>query len=553
MADPKDIKISSEENDFIKQALAELMRQQGVKTVNELRLTSNSIKALGKEIADGTFKANKSIISDVKTALKESVRENKRLQQEQLTKNQSFLSKIGFKEPTADDLTSQYRASRMISGFESIMSGNFSSGLRSILSTVPKIANFMGGSYYAALRLATTGLIKFDENLTKLNRTVINSTGGAYSPFLNATYAEKFGYMSQARELLRPYQRQGETEEILSSIGGNLAPRLSQNKEYSLQTVASIGAVRTLMEGAGIDKSTADQLFYKIIKTQGINSSQTANQLNSLIKFATSTDKDRKGIYGPAELIQKQSELYDRVKKFGVGMDSTARIVDKFSRAIEKGTISMEDFASYNKGMYEGDTGKLAGIGQQLIEHGQAMGLSIPKELLESSGNPLAIAWNMRKLGETGNKDMLKLMSSWMGMQTGNISGGNEAAAKEALYSLIGPNLGFGKLSQPQVEGIIKGNFKNLQDAYVLPSAGGPLTGFSELTYKANELTDKNNTELSKLSTALGELKDEMIRTFAGSKAIPVVIEGINYSSNQSKQGIKFDVSVVASNMTSLN
>ena len=551
MADPKDIKISSEENDFIKQALAELMKQQGVKTVNELRLTPNSIKALGKEIADGTFKANKSIVSDVKTALKESIRENKRLQQEQLTKNQSFLSKIGFKKPTDDDLAAQYRASRMISGFESIMSGNFSSGFRSILSTIPEIANFMGGPYYAALRLATTGLLKFDEHLTKLNRTVINSTGGAYSPFLNAVYAEKFGYTSQARELLRPYQRQGETEEILSSIGGNLASRLSQNKEYSLQTVASIGAVRTLMEGVGIDKSTADQLLFKIMKTQNLNSPQAANQLNDLIKFASSSD--RKGIYSPNELIQKQSELYDRLKKFNIGMDSTARIVDKFSRAIEKGTISMDDFASYNKGMYEGDTSKLAGVGQQLIEYGQSAGFSIPKELLQSSGNPLAVAWNMRKLGESGNKDMLKLMSSWMGSQTGNIANGNEAAAKEALYSLIGPNLGFGKLSQPQVEGIIKGNFKNLQDAYALPSAGGPLSGFSDLTEKANELTDKNNTELSKLSTALGELKDEMLRTFAGSKAIPVVIEGINYANNQSKQGIKFDISMVSSTMTSMD
>ena len=476
------------------------------------RETVKSVARMGSEFTKMAIASQKYTDNLTKQAL------------QQQNVKRTFAERIGYVEkPGQDLLASQYRARQMAGGIESIIGGNFASGTRQILSTFPKVANFMGGPYYLALAAATRGLLKLDEGLAKLNKTVINSTGGAYSPFLNESFAKKFQYTATARQLLRPYKRQGEYEEILSAIGGNLTPRLFQNKEFALQTVASMGAVRTLMEGVGIDKSTADQLLFKIMKTQNLNSPQAANQLNNLIKFASSSD--RKGIYSPNELIQKQSELYDRLKKFNIGMDSTARIVDKFSRAIEKGTISMDDFASYNKGMYEGDTGKLAGIGQQLIEYGQTMGLSIPKELLESSGNPLAVAWNMRKLGEIGNKDMLKLISSWMGMQTGNISGGNEAAAKEVLYSLIGPNLGFGKLSQTQVEGIVKGNFKNLQDAYVLPSVGGPLTGFSELTDKANQLIDKNTTEISSLTTAIGALKDELIMLINGDKPLTVKIE----------------------------
>lgn len=448
----------------------------------------------------------------------------KRLEEQGVISKPSFWEKIGFKEPSKDDLATQYRARQMAGGIESIMEGRFVSGLRQIGSTIPQIANFMGGPLYLALSLTVKGLIAFDKHLAQLNKTVVSTTGGIYSDYLNKSYSDRLSYSKTIEDLARQYHRQGEKDEMMRAIQSNFAPVTAYDIQRGGSIAAAAFANRTAFEGIGIEKTFADQLLFKLMRQQGLTAGGASGQLNNLLRFASS--KERGGIYSDQELIKKTDEAYNLMKMFGISMEWASRYVNKFSKEIELGTVAMSDFASYNRGIREGDTGKLAGIGQLLVEHGQAMGLNIPKEMLESSGNSLAMAWNLRKLAESGNKDLLKLLSSWIGTQTGNIAGSNEAAAMETLYSLVGPQLGFGKISQPQVEKIVKGGFKNLEGVYAVSGTTQPIEDFNNYKNLIDHYINKTTSETTKLTTAIGMVVSDLHKLFAGNKRIPVYIDG---------------------------
>ena len=507
--------------------------------LNEFKKGTIDLKKAIYELTNVTkndILGTKQRINDLKS-LNEAIKQNTTIQKQALEESKKSNISTKLPEPEERSFEQIYRARQIAGGMETIAGGNFASGIRQIASAFPQIAKFMTGPYYIALSMATKGLIAFDRQLTQMNKSIMSTTGGIYSDYLNKSYAEKLSYSKTIEDMARNYHRQGEKAELMQALQSNFAPSIAYNAQSGLPIIAATLANRTAFEGIGIDKNYSDQLLFKLIRQQGLTPGSASGQLNNLLKFAS--DKKRGGIYSDQELIKKSDEVYNLTKMFGTSMDWASRYVNKFSREIELGTIAMSDFASYNKGMREGDTGKLAGIGQQLIEHGQAMGLSIPKELLEASGNPLAVAWTMRKLGETGNKDMLKLMSSWMGMHTGNISGGNEAAAKEALYSLIGPNLGFGKLSQPQVEGIVKGNFKNLEGAYAVSGYSKDIENFNNYQNLIKNYLDKNTEETVKLSTAVGQVFSDLHQLFSGNKRIPVYIDGQQINSQMTGADVK--------------
>ena len=511
----------------------------GVST-KDLKISPNVVREMAKEIADGTYKAmqksSKILSSDIGKAVANATKD-------QIRQNNSLIGKLNNmnwwlgQDKSGSGLQAIRTAEKISESFELATKGNILGGLKQLGSAIPAVAKLMGGPLSIAIQGLVTSLIAIDKHLTKLNREVLSTTGGLYSSYLNKTYTEKLSYSKTIEDLARNYHRQGEKEELMQAIQKNFAPSIAYSAKTGLPIIAASLANRTAFESIGIDKNYSDQLLFKLIRQRGMSAGAAAGSLNNLLKFATS--EKRTGIYSDQEIIKKSDELYTMTRAYGTSMEWAAKYVNRFSKEIELGTIAMSDFASYNKGIREGDTGKLAGIGQLLVEHGQATGLNIPKEMLESSGNSLAMSWNFRKLAESGNKDLLKLLSSWLGMQTGNIAGSNEAAAMETLYSLVGPNLGFGKISQPQVEKIVKGGFKNLEGAYAVSGITQPIEDFNNYENLIKHYLDKTTGETTKITTALGQVTSDLHRLFTGAERIPVYIDGQQINSEITGADIK--------------
>ena len=507
----ENIELSGRQTANVEQAIRDLARVQGV-PVSEVKLTENSLKELAKSIADGTFKAmektNKVLETNVGKLLTRATKEQKEMNESLKGKFSSLKWWTG-QDKSESGLTAIRRAENITGGIEAMFNGNFMSGLKQFGTAIPQIANFMGGPLFSSISLAIKGFIKLDEHLTKLNKTMITSSGGAYSPFLNASYAEKYQRKTDLANILASYNRSGEVDEILGYIGGNYANRFIVNNRSSAQLANITGFSRTQFEGIGLDKNFSDNFIKNIIRSTGLDMTQKGSsdilktQIDRLIQKTT---VGAKGIFSSPELIKQGEDLYNQVKKFGLNIDWSVGVIDRFSKEINKGTIAMSDFASINRGAREGQTGKLAGVGQMLIQSGLRSGLEIPEEMLQNQDNQLALAWTMRQLASRGDKRLMNLMGNWAQQTIPGVSGDSKAAQMEMLYSFMGPEFMFSKLSQPQVEKMVQSGYADFAGAYGISGGQLPNTSTKELkdvNERLQTLIDQNTTEVTKMTEAI--------------------------------------------------
>lgn len=502
------------------------LNEEWIRNIEKL---TTAIVAQTKELAE-----SKRIQKEISDQAKRSIREQGIVPTQ--TSFEELLKKVATKDfwlgkdESVTGLEALARARTVGTGFEQMIGGNVLSGLQKLGSALPGIAQIMGGPLAVALSVATKGLMAFDEHITKLNKNISVGTGsGRFTELLRDPYYERLSYTNRIKDELDKYYMTGDFESILTGMGTSYHARnLRPGSTFFDQLYGSVTAARTTLGGVGLSTDIADRLLQTSIRSEGLMPEAAATRLDKLIKFAQGDEST--GIFSTAELLQQQLSLYDQIKKFGTNMDWTTRIVDRFSEELEKGTMTLSNFASINVGMREGETAQLAGIGQMMVENALAQGLDVPKELLNSMGNPLAMAWNMRKLAESGDPRIQSMIGSNLSSMVGQMGITDPAAINELVYGLL-PQFTFGKLSQPQVESLVSSGFTDFAGAYA--TAGGVTAPEQkEIQKTLNDIKNyaKQTTTFSKqIGTIVsGAFRDFYADIINPSKPIPVRFFGTN-------------------------
>lgn len=443
----EDIKLTKQDIENAAQYIKEMAILKGTKE-SELKLSKETIRTMAKEIATGQYKADKELIKDVKSALKDAIKEQKQIIQEQTKKNESFLSRIGFREPGKDDLATQYRARQMAGGIESIMEGRFSSGARQILSTFPKVANFMGGPYFLAIQAVTSGLLKLDDAIYKAKQQVISSTGGVFSPFRQDTLGASL-YKIRIGERLKDYGLQDKAAEIMGSayastgLGATLyteGPLKGQiNTNLLEQRAINQGAALKYMTSLGISEGSINNLL-KI--SRNIEGQSESAALATQYRLA---DRFKKSRYMTEdEGIQQSLSLYEQTKNLGVNFEWASKAVARFDRALQLGEVSLSDFAAVTRGIKGSDIGKSTGIAAMIKDIAIRNGIELPEEFMQSSDLGAGLYLQTREgISNKNIQKALKLagLQIQSGMTTGSGVYDQARGLQMVLQGIFGSNI----------------------------------------------------------------------------------------------------------------
>lgn len=359
-------------------------------------------------------------------------------------KKPNFWQKIGFKEPDKDDLATQYRARQMAGGVEAIMEGRFGSGARQILSTFPKIANFMGGPYFLALQAVTSGLLKLDSAIAKARQEVLASTGGVFSPFRGDALSASL-YRIQIGEELKDYGFQDKAPEImgaaynstgLGAVTYSSGPLKGQiNPQLIQQRAINQGAALRYMGSLGISDDSINNLL-RI--SRNIEGQSEAGALATQYRLA---ERFRSSRYMTEnEGIQQSLALYEQTKSLGVNFEWASRTVRKFDDALQKGEATLNDFAAISRGVKSSDLGRSSGLAAMLKDFAARTGMELPEEFLNASDQGAGFYLTTRK-GISDPRIQKALVAMAKG-QSGDINFGStslDAAAALQYWLSQGP------------------------------------------------------------------------------------------------------------------
>lgn len=516
MADEiKDIKVSKEELEQASQYLKELATLRGV-SVNELNLSRETIRSMAREIVEGTYKKDKELIKDINTLLKESIKEQKELKQVQQKQSQSFLTKLGFIEkPAQDQLAIQYKARQMAGGIESVMEGRFASGTRQILSTFPKIANFMGGPYFLAIQAVTSGLLKLDEAIARAKQQVLSTTGGIYSPFRGDTIGALI-YKEQITSDLRKYGLQDKSSEISNSvfastgmgamIYGKGHPKEGQiNPDLLRERVDTQGAGIKYLGSLGI----SDQLVSNILKTnRNIEGMNEIRSRASLYRLAERFKSSR--FMTEEEGAQQSVTLYEQLKSLGVNFEWASRTVRKFDEALQKGEVTLNDFAAISRGVKGSDTGRAAGIASMLKDYATRNNIILPKEFMEASD--IGSGFYLTTKEGISNKQIQRALVGMAKEQGSNINFGSsilDQAAAMQYYLGKGP-YGANISSDMMLKVLETNDWSNIVGGRVGDSNQNINVQSQKLLDEAKDYYKENRSYFKALSDNIGEVYSEL-------------------------------------------
>lgn len=516
MADEiKDIKVSREELEQASQYLKELATLRGV-SVNELNLSRETIRSMAREIVEGTYKKDKELIKDINTLLKESIKEQKELKQTQQKQSQSFLTKLGFIEkPAQDQLAIQYKARQMAGGIESVMEGRFASGTRQILSTFPKIANFMGGPYFLAIQAVTSGLLKLDDAIARAKQQVLSTTGGIYSPFRGDTIGALI-YKEQITSDLRKYGLQDKSSEISNSvfastgmgamIYGKGHPKEGQiNQDLLRERVDTQGAAIRYLGSLGI----SDQLVSNILKTnRNIEGMSEIRSRASLYRLAERFKSSR--FMTEEEGAQQSVTLYEQLKSLGVNFEWASRTVRKFDEALQKGEVTLNDFAAISRGVKGSDTGRAAGIASMLKDYATRNNIILPKEFMEASD--IGSGFYLTTKEGISNKQIQRALVGMAKEQGSNINFGSsilDQAAAMQYYLGKGP-YGANISSDMMLKVLETNDWSNIVGGRVGDSNQNINVQSQKLLDEAKDYYKENRSYFKALSDNIGEVYSEL-------------------------------------------
>lgn len=334
------------------------------------------------------------------------------------TKQSSFFGRAKnwlYTSSSKDDMATQYRARQVAGGIESIMSGNLASGFRQLGSTVPRIAQFMGGPYYLAIQTVVSGLIKFDSALAKSAKTMTLLTGGLSSDYVSnrgAAYKQRYNL----KESLREIGLQGNIDEIMQSISSSYGQAYSKNNLSNL--VKTTGYAQRGLEAFGISAQSAQGLISNLQLIEGKNQQGVYAQLQRLTNRFSSMS-----MFSPEQALQQATSLYDQTKQLGTNFEWASRMVSRFEKGLKDGTLALSDFAAVNRSLRGGNISSNAGIASLVSDYASRSGISLPSSFTRSNAIGQSFAISTRAMLSNNQfakayQGQLQEMLDQMGMST---------------------------------------------------------------------------------------------------------------------------------------
>ena len=496
----EDIKLTKQDIENAAQYLKEMAVLKGVKE-SELKLSKETIRTMAKEIASGQYKADKELIKDVKIALKDAIKEQKQAIQEQTKKNESFWSRIGFKEPTRDDLATQYRARQMAGGLESILEGRVSSGLRQLGSTIPTIANFMSGPLYAAMSGLANATIKAIDSFTKFSAEATRLSGSE----LGTKVSDRYTRLRDTKALAMIYgQNEEDFNKYLMTDVGNLGRRrLWTDKQFTNAWMST----RADFERMGVSQDKVNTLM-----SQQLSLGKTSDEIRRFNYRLRETTKTMDS-FSSDKFVGAYEELNKTLIANNINGMANAKTLARFQDQLNKGTLSISDFTKALTSRRGAETSTLAGVGAMLAERGLG-----GKELQEAytRGDMIAVAGAVRRGGAQMTRDIEKIAPE-MAKQMGT------SDWREALA-----------LQSGTPWGQLTADLKNLQVQNTLASGGSMVISSETKPIKPEDLAKEEKN----IKKSESDLIDETVKLTGTFKLLKDYIQynilntGVNIEQN---------------------
>lgn len=444
MADNEEqVELTSKQWSDIKDALDGFKKMNRIKSYDDIKLTKATIKDLAKEIAEGTYqKFGKNTFPIVNSQLAQEV---KKIVEE----NNSFSNKIkswGWwtgQDSSGSGLQAIRTAEKISGGIDSIFSGNFFSGMKEIGQAFPKIAKFMGGPLSIAIQATIKGLTTFDEALSKSTKTAVSITGGMYSNSLGGRSPSgvlqrihNLGFNAELKDSLYDIGMKDEYENITSSISKSYGIAAYKNKQKDF--VSSIAYAQKGLGSFGIDANTTNNIVANLRTTEGKDNIGIFAQLRRLTKrFETMK------YLSPEQATQQITSLSDQTKMLGTNFEWANQTIIKFERELQKGTMTLSDFASLNRSLQSGGVSRNAGVAAMLSEFASRTGIDLPQSFLSS--NVIGRGFALSTEAMLGNDNVARATSgkitemlNQMGMNTKDERAG---MLQQILSQMFGVNI----------------------------------------------------------------------------------------------------------------
>lgn len=468
--------VKSAEGDVTKGSITE---EELLKELNKY------IKTIEKTVSD---QAKRTIQENSKrNQLIEKLQGNviKKLEEQGAISKPSFWQKIGLTTPSKDDLATQYRARQMAGGIESIMEGRFSSGLRQLASTVPQIANFMGGPYYLALQTVVGGLLKLDSALSKATKTATSMTGGIYSERLGGL-EQRFANMSfvaRTRADLHDIGMGSEYDNIVSALtkGYGYGTYQGQQRDF----ITSMAYAQKGLGSLGISADTSNSLLSNLRLLEGKDTTGVYAQLKRFLDRSLGNKElglKSMSYLSPEEAIKQTMTLFDQTKNLGLNFEWANRAVVKFEEQLKRGTMSLSDFAAVNRSLQSGGISKNAGLGALITDYANRTGINLPSEFLNSNAIGQGFALSHPNLIK--NRNILNAYQGQLSEMVQQIGGSNRYDQAGALQ-LILQSRGINVSAEAALKAINRDGTVDLERAEIIGKAA------SEKRQKEQEQAEK--------------------------------------------------------------
>lgn len=425
---------------------------------------------------------------------------------EEQKKNPGFWAKAGWTKDR-DLLTSQYSSYQLSSGLSALFEGRFLSGITQMAKVIPQAANFMGGPFYGAMVALAGATIKAIDSLSALSVTSKRLAGG------KDTTGKKITQSYHLNALAMAYNQKGSdlTNFITSELGTGAKQRLYEDDQFK----NAYFSMRAGLEQIGVDPNKANSLASQQL-TIGMSSSDM-RRFNYELREVTKT----MDILSGNKFISAYEELNKTLIANNINGMASAESLAKFQDALNRGTLSANDFTRSLTTRRSSETSTLAGVGAFMAERGLG-----GKELQEAyrSGDMIRVAGIMRRGGNQITRGIEQLETGFAG-ELASMLGTSDIRELLALQSStswggLGPDL------------------KKLEVQNILSSGGSTAIGLSKKLkeIEPEEETTIRNTE-KELITESVKLKGAFQAVGEAAKMLALQLgSAIEQDMNRQKQ-----------------
>lgn len=388
-------------------------------------------------------------INDIKS-LNEAIKQNTTIQKEALeqTKKSNTINDRAKKATNDDQLTSQYILQRRFSAIGSISEGRIASGARDLFSTFKVGEKIMKSGWFLALELGARLLLKFDDHLSKVTKTMTSVTGGLNSELVGNRF-QALQRRGTLRESLRDIGQQGKIDDILSAISSNYGQAYVKNNISDL--VKTTAYTRYGLGSFGVSDQSSQNLISNLQLIEGKNQQGVYAQLQRL------TERFNKmSMYSPEQALQQATSLYDQTKHLGINFEWASKAIQKFEVGLKNGTISLNDFAAVNRALRSGGMDKNAGIAAMVTDYASRAGINLPSEFVNS--NAIGQGFGISTRAMLRNNQFAKAYQGTIQEQLDQMGGSTKLEKAGMLQYLLGQ---YGVSISPEMaENAIKTNGK---------------------------------------------------------------------------------------------